>query len=68
MIEEMIQSALNAGAIGGKISGAGIGDNILVLAPSEKREQVINALNKTKGKALHYIQIEKNGLMVSSEK
>lgn len=68
VIEEMIQSALNAGAIGGKISGAGIGDNILVLAPSEKREQVIKALNETKGKALHYIQIEKNGLMVSSEK
>ena len=68
VIEEMIQSALDAGAIGGKISGAGIGDNILVLAPSDKREQIINALNKTKGKALHYIQIEKNGLMVSSEK
>lgn len=68
IIEEMIQTALEAGAIGGKISGAGIGDNILVLVPSDKREQVIKAINKTKGKALPYIQIEKNGLMVSGEK
>lgn len=68
IIEEMIHAAIDAGAIGGKISGAGIGDNIIVLGPNEKREEIIKALNKTKGKALAYIRIEQNGLMVSSEK
>ena len=68
VIEEMIQAAIDAGAIGGKISGAGIGDNIIVLSQSEKREEIIRALNKTRGKALTYVQIEPNGLMVSGEK
>jgi mevalonate kinase len=68
IIEEMLQAAMNAGALGGKLSGAGIGDNIIVLTPSDKREEIIKALNKTKGKALTYIRIEQNGLMVSSEK
>ncbi|MBK5113649.1 MAG: mevalonate kinase [Candidatus Heimdallarchaeota archaeon] len=68
VIEEMIQAAIDVGATGGKISGAGIGDNIIVLGPSEKREEIIKALNKTKGRALAYIRIEQNGLMVSSEK
>ncbi|NHJ32761.1 MAG: mevalonate kinase [Asgard group archaeon] len=68
IIEEMIQAAVDAGAIGGKLSGAGIGDNIIVLVPKEKREEIIRAINKTKGKALTYIRIEENGLMVSGEK
>ncbi len=68
IIEVMLQAAINAGALGGKISGAGIGDNIIVLGTREKREAIINALNKTKGKALAYIQIEQNGLIVTGEK
>jgi len=68
IIETMLQAATNAGALGGKISGAGIGDNIIVLCSNENRENIIKALNKTEGKALSYIQIEQNGLIVSGEK
>ncbi len=45
-IDGMYEKALNAGAIGGKICGAGGGGFLLLYVPREKQNVVRNALNK----------------------
>jgi D-glycero-alpha-D-manno-heptose-7-phosphate kinase len=45
MIDDMYQAARRAGAIGGKITGAGGGGFLLLYCPQEKREAVRTALN-----------------------
>lgn len=45
MIDDMYQTARRAGAIGGKITGAGGGGFLLLYCPQEKREAVRTALN-----------------------
>ncbi len=44
-IEEIYQAARKAGAIGGKVTGAGGGGFILLYSPYEKREAIRNALH-----------------------
>lgn len=51
ILEKLIFASRQSGAIGAKLSGAGIGDNMLALAPGKIKE-VIEAINKAGGKAM----------------
>ena len=57
-IDRLYSNAINAGATGGKLIGAGGGGFLLFLSPIEKRSMVMNALNNLER---HRIQIEKLG-------
>jgi len=50
-IEILHDVAMNAGAMAGKVSGAGGGGFIMFLVPAEKRLKVIRALNEAGGQA-----------------
>jgi D-glycero-alpha-D-manno-heptose-7-phosphate kinase len=54
MIDEMYQTAMDNGASGGKISGAGGGGFILFYCPNNSRHKVIDALSKFGGVAHPY--------------
>lgn len=54
LIDEIYQSAMNAGASGGKISGAGGGGFMIFYCPNNSRDQVIKALRKFGGDAKRY--------------
>jgi D-glycero-alpha-D-manno-heptose-7-phosphate kinase len=54
MIDELYQTAIDNGASGGKISGAGGGGFIFFYCPNNSRHKVINALSKFGGVANHY--------------
>lgn len=57
MIDEMYFKAKNAGALGGKLLGAGGGGFMLFYVPIEKQDAVKNALNSYK-----YIDFEIDSL------
>ncbi|MEA2071326.1 MAG: hypothetical protein U9O98_08550, partial [Asgard group archaeon] len=67
ILDEMINAALNAGALGAKLSGAGIGDNMIALSDENKQEAIITALNKTAGQALPECKIDPQGIILSKE-
>jgi D-glycero-alpha-D-manno-heptose-7-phosphate kinase len=48
-IEEIYHAALRAGALAGKVSGAGGGGFMMLFVPPDKRMQVIRALNQFEG-------------------
>jgi D-glycero-alpha-D-manno-heptose-7-phosphate kinase len=48
-IDEIYDNAISAGALAGKVSGAGGGGFMLFFIPTEKRMNVIRALNKFEG-------------------
>lgn len=48
-INEIYDDAINAGALAGKVSGAGGGGFMLFFVPTEKRMDVVRALNKFEG-------------------
>ena len=48
-IDEIYDVAIKAGALAGKVSGAGGGGFMLFFVPTEKRMDVIRALNKFEG-------------------
>ena len=50
-IDALYETALGAGALGGKVSGAGGGGFIMFLVPPEIRLSVIRALNEAGGRA-----------------
>ena len=50
-IETLHQSAIDAGAMAGKVSGAGGGGFIMFMVPPEERLNVIRALNEAGGQA-----------------
>lgn len=54
MIDNIYESAMNAGATGGKISGAGGGGFMIFYAPYTTKYNVINALNQLGGKVMRY--------------
>ena len=61
LIDEIYQTAVNAGATGGKISGAGGGGFMFFYCPGNTRHKVVEALNKFGGQAKRY-QFTKKGL------
>ncbi|MCD7962405.1 MAG: dehydrogenase [Rikenellaceae bacterium] len=65
MIDEIYDSALKAGALGGKISGAGGGGFMVFYCPDIKRHNVIEALKKYNGSFKLY-NFVKDGLFTWS--
>lgn len=61
MIDKMYDAAINAGSLGGKISGAGGGGFMFFYCPGNTRYAVIKALEEFGGAAQRY-QFTKNGL------
>lgn len=61
LFEDVYKSALDSGAIGGKISGAGGGGYIFFYCPENTRYNVIEALNKFGGKVRRF-EFTKSGL------
>jgi D-glycero-alpha-D-manno-heptose-7-phosphate kinase len=61
LIEEIYTKAKQAGATGGKISGAGGGGFMVFYCPASTRYAVINALQQFKGEVKNYLFTE-NGL------
>ena len=59
MIQEAFDTALAAGAISGKVSGAGGGGFIMLMAPPEKRVEVIEAMSKLPGRVVPFQFTEK---------
>lgn len=53
-VEEMYQAAYNAGAMGGKITGAGGGGFLLLYCPYEKQEAVRKTLNHLQEFPFHF--------------
>jgi D-glycero-alpha-D-manno-heptose-7-phosphate kinase len=53
-IEEMYQAALGAGAVGGKIAGAGGGGFLLLYCPPERRDDVRQALRGFRELPFHF--------------
>jgi len=51
-LEKLIKTALNSGAWGAKLSGAGGGDNIIALVSENKRRRVVKDLIKSGGKIM----------------
>ncbi len=62
LIDEIYETAINNGATGGKISGAGGGGFMIFYCPNNKRYKVIDALAKFGGIA-HRYEFTKTGLM-----
>lgn len=60
MIDEIYDSVINAGALAGKVSGAGGGGFMMVFVPLEKRLAVISELNKFQGRVSN-CHFTKNG-------
>jgi len=61
MIDQLYDSALDAGASGGKISGAGGGGFMIFYAPNNRRYEVAQALEKFGGQVYRY-QFSPTGL------
>ena len=65
VIDEIYTEALSAGAYGGKLLGAGAGGFMVVVAPSNRIENIKNRLNKL----IHVpIKIDESGTELSNEK
>ena len=62
LIDEIYETAMLAGATGGKISGAGGGGFMFFYCPGNARHAVIEALGKFGGQAKRY-EFTKNGLV-----
>ena len=52
LVEEIFTTAINTGALAGKVSGAGGGGFIMFYVPPDKRMDVIRAVNQTEGEGL----------------
>ena len=50
IIEKLIAAALDAGAYGAKLSGAGVGDCMIAIGPDKKRHAIEQALEQAGGK------------------
>lgn len=61
-IDTLYETAINAGATGGKISGAGGGGFMIFYCDANKRYDVIKALSKTGGEVKNY-QFTQTGLI-----
>lgn len=62
-LDSMIKAARNAGAYGAKISGAGVGDCMIALVSSKKKEKIENAIEKTGGQILK-VEVNAQGVSI----
>ncbi len=63
-LDQMVETALNAGAWGAKLSGAGGGDCMIALVSANKRKKVESAIKKAGGEI---IKVENNAKGVTLE-
>ena len=61
LIDKIYQSAINAGALGGKLLGAGGGGFLMFFVPYEKNYDVISSLRKLDLDPMHF-KFEPNGM------
>jgi D-glycero-alpha-D-manno-heptose-7-phosphate kinase len=60
-LDNIYNSAIAAGATGGKISGAGGGGFMMFYCPGNSKQKVIDTLSKYGGRAYNFV-FEKEGL------
>ncbi len=58
-INDMINAALNAGALGAKIVGSGGGGSIAVLSPKNKEVQIIKAILSAGAKDAYAVSVNR---------
>ncbi|MFT6699250.1 MAG: galactokinase [Porticoccaceae bacterium] len=58
-IDDMIDAAINAGALGAKIVGSGGGGSIAVLSPKNKEAQIIKAILNAGAKDAYSVSVDK---------
>ena len=62
-LSSLIYAVRNAGAFGAKLSGAGIGDCMIALAPDNKRKAVEKAIKKAGGQVLR-VEVNAEGVQI----
>jgi D-glycero-alpha-D-manno-heptose-7-phosphate kinase len=67
VLDDIYDTALKAGANGGKISGAGGGGFIMFYCPANSKQKVIKELNRFGGRAYNYVFVE-DGLITLTVK
>lgn len=67
-IDEMIEAALSAGAIGAKIVGSGGGGSIVALSPLGKEQKIINAIIEAGGNAAYKVKVDSGTRIIGSPK
>ena len=63
ILEKLVWAAKDSGAYGAKLSGAGVGDNIIALCPEDKIDDIKESIENDGGKILP-IKMDPNGLVV----
>jgi galactokinase len=66
-IDNMIDGAIQAGALGAKIVGSGRGGSIVVLSPIGKEEALISALIKAGAKDAYSVQVDSGAKIIESK-
>jgi len=66
ILERLVWAARDAGAYGAKLSGAGVGDNMIALVSEDKAYEIEKAINNAGGKVLN-LEIDPEGLLVEEE-
>ena len=64
-LERLIKTSLEAGAFGAKLSGAGGGDCLLILASEDKQENISKAVEKKLGKIIP-VKLNATGVKLES--
>lgn len=64
-LDSMIVSAINAGAYGAKLSGAGGGDCMIALVDEEKRQSVEKSIEQVGGEIIH-VNVNTEGVTIES--
>lgn len=62
-IDEMIDVAINAGALGAKIVGSGGGGSIAILSEEKDQQRIIEALQKVNVKNIYPVQVEQGAYL-----
>lgn len=57
-LDQLVEAALNAGALGAKLSGGGRGGNMIALVTPENRETVANALRKAGAVRIFHTEVK----------
>ena len=65
-LDKMIEGAINAGAYGAKLSGAGGGDCMIALGPENRREAIAKEIEKAGGEPIE-VKTNAEGVRVESD-
>lgn len=67
LIDDMVDAALDAGALGAKIVGSGRGGSIVVLSRDGQQEKVIKALMEAGGKDAYAVNIDPGAFVINKK-